>query len=55
MRRDPAFASKAYLRDTLEAVAVTPASEAASLTPWTWAERPASHRRDNCPGIGGIS
>ncbi len=30
---------EAYLRDVLEAVAVTPASEAASLTPWAWAER----------------
>lgn len=30
---------EAYLADTLEAVAVTPASEAATLTPWAWAER----------------
>ncbi len=33
---------EAYLRDVLEAVAVTPASEAASLTPWAWAERQAA-------------
>ena len=30
---------EAYLADTLEAVATTPATEAASLTPWAWAER----------------
>lgn len=30
---------EAYIRDVLDAVAVTPASEAASLTPWAWAER----------------
>lgn len=35
-----------YIADTLEAVATTPASDVAQLTPWAWAERRAAEPTD---------
>ena len=35
---------EAYLEDVLQAVATTPSSQAATLTPWAWAERHPEHQ-----------